>query len=193
MQLPWCEALVARFQTDTGIVVNITLKDAADALAQVAAEKAIPKHDVWYSGTGDPHLRAAEMGLIDEYRSALLPQLHDWALRQAEQAKERTVGVTPARSASATTARRWRTSTCRSRAAGPTSPGPSTRRAALGESVRVGDGYPTLATLVQVFGEERAFELMKAIHRNAGNYAHGDRCDTRRRARRDDDRRRDAA
>ena len=32
-------------------------------------------------------------------------------------------------------------------------------------------GYTTLATLVQVFGEERAFELMKAIHRNAGNYA----------------------
>ena len=32
-------------------------------------------------------------------------------------------------------------------------------------------GYLTLATLVQVLGEERAFELLLAIHRNGARYA----------------------
>jgi len=82
VSVPWCEALARGFRADTGIVVNITFKDSADALAHVAAEKDDPKHDVWYSGNGDSQLRAAETGLVDEYRSTLLPLLHDWALRQ---------------------------------------------------------------------------------------------------------------
>ena len=71
----------------------MTLKDAEASLAQLAAEKTSPKHDVWYAGTGDWHQQAADAGLTDEYRSPLLPQLHDWAVRQAEQSKWHAVGA----------------------------------------------------------------------------------------------------
>ena len=91
--LPWCEAIVNQFQKDTGIRIGMTQKSAGEAMAQVAAERANPKVDVWYTGSGDPHLQAAELGLTEEYRSPMLPQLHDWAIRQAEQSKYRTVGV----------------------------------------------------------------------------------------------------
>src|SRR4051812_33330731 len=67
--IPWCEALVAQFQKDTGIKVGMTQKGSGEAMAQVAAEKANPKYDLWYAGTGDPHLQAAELGLTDEYKS----------------------------------------------------------------------------------------------------------------------------
>ena len=54
--IPWCEALVAQFQKDSGIKVGMTQKGSGESMAQVAAEKANPKYDIWYAGTGDPHL-----------------------------------------------------------------------------------------------------------------------------------------
>jgi iron(III) transport system substrate-binding protein len=91
--VPWCEAIAAQFERDTGIKVAMSQRAAGEAMAQIAAEKANPKYDVWYAGSGDPHLQAAEQGLTDEYKSPLLPQLYDWAVKQAEQAKYRTVGL----------------------------------------------------------------------------------------------------
>ncbi len=49
--------------------------------------------DGGFGGTGDPHLQAAEMGLTLEYKSATLPQLHDWAQQQAQQSAYKTVGI----------------------------------------------------------------------------------------------------
>ena len=45
-------------------------------IAQLKAEAQNPKGDVWFGGTGDPHLQAAEQDLTLEYKSASLPQLH---------------------------------------------------------------------------------------------------------------------
>jgi len=87
VQLPWCEAVINAFQKETGIKAGMTQKSAGEAMAQIAAEKANPKIDVWYTGSGDPHLQAAELGLTEEYKSGMLGQLHDWAARQAEQSK----------------------------------------------------------------------------------------------------------
>ena len=66
-----------------------------------------PKTDIWFGGTGDLHLQAAEQGLTLEYKSPSLPQLHDWAQQQARQSGYRTVGIYRARSASATTPSCW--------------------------------------------------------------------------------------
>ncbi len=71
----------------------MTLKGSGESFAQIAAERANPKLDLWFGGTGDPHLQAAELGLLEEYRSPLLAQLQPWAQRQAEQSKYRTVGI----------------------------------------------------------------------------------------------------
>ena len=36
--IPWCEALVAQFQRDSGIKVGMTQKGSGESMAQVAAE-----------------------------------------------------------------------------------------------------------------------------------------------------------
>ena len=41
-----------------------------------------PKTDIWWGGTGDPFLQAAEQGLLAEYRPAYLHDLHSWSVRQ---------------------------------------------------------------------------------------------------------------
>ena len=93
VQAEWCSAVANEFQRETGIKVGMTLKGSGESMAQIAAEKANPKLDVWFGGTGDPHLQAAEQDLTLSYKSALLDQLHPWAKKQAEQSGYRTAGL----------------------------------------------------------------------------------------------------
>lgn len=79
VQAEWCSLAATTFEKETGIKVTMMLKGSGESLAQVAAEKANPKLDVWFGGTGDPHLQAAEQGLLEEYKSPMLPQLQPWA------------------------------------------------------------------------------------------------------------------
>jgi len=87
VQAEWCNMIQTVFTRSTGIKVNMSLKGSGEALAQLIAEKANPKTDVWFGGTGDPHLQAAEQDITLEYKSASLPQLHVWAQQQAAQSR----------------------------------------------------------------------------------------------------------
>src|ERR1700752_1821320 len=93
VQSEWCSLAATEFEKETGIKVGLTLKGSGESFAQIAAEKANPKLDVWFGGTGDPHLQAAEQGLLDEYKSPMLAQLQPWAQKQAEKSKDRNVGM----------------------------------------------------------------------------------------------------
>src|ERR1700675_2481447 len=93
VQAEWCSAVANEFQRETGIKVGLTLKGSGESMAQLAAEKANPKLDVWFGGTGDPHLQAAEQDLTLAYKSPMLEKLQPWAKKQAEQSGYRTVGL----------------------------------------------------------------------------------------------------
>src|SRR5689334_21345836 len=93
VQEEWCQLMVNEFQKATGITTSMTRKSSGETYAQVKAEAANPKGDIWWGGTGDPHLQAAEEGLTEPYKSPMLAQLQDWAVRQAEESKYRTVGI----------------------------------------------------------------------------------------------------
>jgi iron(III) transport system substrate-binding protein len=169
--IPWCEALVAQFQKDTGIKVGMTQKGSGESMAQVAAEKANPKYDLWYAGTGDPHLQAAELGLTDEYKSPLLPQLYDWAVRQAEQSKLKTVGIyTGALGIGYNTEllakKKLPEPKCWADLANPI----YRDEVQMANPNASGTAYSTLATFVQIFGEDKAFELLMGMHKNTNNY-----------------------
>ncbi|MDQ4062268.1 MAG: extracellular solute-binding protein, partial [Pseudomonadota bacterium] len=93
VQEEWCRAMVGAFERETGIKVSMTRKSSGEIYAQVKAEAANPRADIWWGGTGDPHMQAAEEGLTEEYKSAKMSELQDWAVRQWEQSKNRTVGI----------------------------------------------------------------------------------------------------
>ncbi|MGH7535672.1 MAG: substrate-binding domain-containing protein, partial [Gemmatimonadales bacterium] len=67
-QEEWCRAMVTAFERATGIKVSMTRKSSGENYAQIKAEAANPKGDIWWGGTGDPHLQAAEEGLTLEYK-----------------------------------------------------------------------------------------------------------------------------
>ncbi len=60
VQPEWCNLAATEFEKETGIKVAMTLKGSGESFAQISAEKANPKLDLWFGGTGDPHLQAAE-------------------------------------------------------------------------------------------------------------------------------------
>ncbi|MBI3080582.1 MAG: extracellular solute-binding protein [candidate division NC10 bacterium] len=74
----WVAAVAARFEKETGIKVNWIRASSNEMYARIEAEKANPKGDVWFGGTGDPHFDAAEKGLTEPYCSPRMPDLRDF-------------------------------------------------------------------------------------------------------------------
>ena len=56
VQAEWCNLMQTVYSRTTGVKVNMSLKGSGEALAQLIAERANPKTDVWFGGTGDPYL-----------------------------------------------------------------------------------------------------------------------------------------
>lgn len=171
VQEEWCRPMVAAFEKATGIKVLMTRKSSGEFYAQIKAEAANPKGDIWWGGTGDPHLQAAEEGLTDPYVSPRLSELQDWAVRQARAAQFRTVGIYAGAlgysyNEPELKKRKLPEPKCWSDLAKPI----------YKDEVQVanpnssGTSYTMLATMVQIMGEDKAFDFLKAMHKNVNQY-----------------------
>ena len=171
VQEEWCRPMVTAFEKATNIKVSMTRKSAGETYAQLKAEAANPKADIWWGGTGDPHLQAAEEGLTEPYKSPKLAELQPWAVKQAEASKYRTVGIY----AGALGYSYNTEELAKRKLAAPKCWADLTKAEYKGE-VQVanpnasGTSYNMLATLVQVMGEDKAFDYLKALHKNVNQY-----------------------
>jgi iron(III) transport system substrate-binding protein len=168
----WCQGMAVGFEKATGVKVAVVQKATGEMLAQVKAEKANPKGDVWWAGAADSYLQAAEEGLLETYQSPNLAQLHDWARRISEISKYQVAGVY-----GGILALGYNTELADKR----TLPVPRCWKDLLDPKLRgevmlgnpgtSGTAYLMLASLVQVFGEDEAFNYMKALNANVASYA----------------------
>jgi iron(III) transport system substrate-binding protein len=171
VQAEWCNMIGTVYARTTGTKVNISMKGSGEALAQLIAEKDNPKTDVWFGGTGDPHLQLAEQGLSEEYKSPSLGQLHGWAQQQAAQSKFRTVGIY-----SGPLGFGYNTELLKKKKmAVPKTWGDLLKPEYKGDiqvanPASSGTAYTMVATLVQLMGEDKAFEYMKGLHKNISQY-----------------------
>ena len=171
VQEEWCRPMVAVFEKTTGIKVSMTRKSSGEFYAQIKAEAANPKGDIWWGGTGDPHLQAAEENLTQAYKSPMLPQLQDWAVRQAEQSGYKTVGIY-----SGALGFSYNKPALEKKGIPPPKCWADLIKPAFKGEVQVADpnssgtSYTMLATMVQLMGEDKAFDYMKALHKNVNQY-----------------------
>ena len=171
VQVEWCNLVQTTFSRVAGVKVNIVQRSTGEALAQLNAERANPKTDLWFGGTGDPHLAAAAQGLTEEYRSPALPQLHAWAQRQAEQSGYRTVGIYLGPLGLAYNSELL----ARKKLAAPRSWADLLKPEFKGEVQMAnpsssGGAYTAVATLIQVMGEDKAWDYMARLHKNVSTY-----------------------
>ncbi|HEX7001937.1 MAG TPA: ABC transporter substrate-binding protein [Trueperaceae bacterium] len=164
--LAWCEALGPAFKEATGIDLEFIRLSSQDALARIRAEAANPVFDVWFGGTGDPHLVASREGLTEFYEPTVWGDLNQSLIDQVGGTyiplyagaigfvvNEDALGGLPLPES-------WEDLTDPQYKGLIAMPDPNSS----------GTAYTIIATLVQIFGEDRAFEILAGIHANVAQY-----------------------
>lgn len=166
-----CRAGVAAFERTTGTKVTMVRRGTGETYAQIRAEASNPRGDVWWGGPGDPHLQAAEEGLLEEYRSPKLAELHPWAVRLAELSKYRTAGTYLGALGIG-----YNTEVLKKKNIPEPKCWSDLLDARFKDEVQIADpnssgtAYVMLATIVQLMGEDKGFAYLKALHRNVNQY-----------------------
>ncbi len=167
----WCRAMTTEYQRQTGVRVQMVRMSAGEIYARLRAEKDNPQADIWWGGTGDPHLQAAEEGLTEAYRSPSLDKLRPWAKEQAERAKYRTVGIYLGALGFG-----YNTEEVRSHNLTPPACWADLIKPEFKGEVQMADpnssgtAWTALATFVQLMGEDEAFVYLKKLHANINEY-----------------------
>ncbi|MCX7384038.1 MAG: ABC transporter substrate-binding protein [Alphaproteobacteria bacterium] len=167
----WCRAMSTTFEKQTGVHVDMTRQSSGEIYARLRAEKANPRADIWWGGTGDPHLQAAEEGLTEEYKSPRLAEMNDWALKQAERGQFRTVGIYMGAlgygyNKEELARRKIAAPSCWADLVKPEYKG----EVQMADPNSSGTAYTAMATFVQLMGEEPAFVFLKKLHANINEY-----------------------
>lgn len=166
-----CRLGVDAFQKATGATVTMVRKSTGETFAQIKAEAANPRADVWWGGPGDSHFQAAEEGLLETYKSPRLAELHDWAVRHAEQSGFRTAGIYLGALGIG-----YNTKVLASRNLPEPKCWADLLDSKLRDEVQVSDpnssgtAYVMLASIVQLMGEDKGFAYLKSLHRNVNQY-----------------------
>lgn len=168
----WCQGMAVGFEKATGTKVSVVQKATGEMLAQIKAEKANPKGDVWWAGPADSYLQAAEDGLLEEYRSPNVALLYDWAQRITGVSKDRVAGVyggilALGYNTEIGNKRKLPVPRCWKDLTNPALKG----EVMFGNPNSSGTAYLMVASLVQIMGEDEAFRYMVDVNRNVTSYA----------------------
>ena len=155
------------FTADTGIDVNFVFLSSGPALSRIEAESNRPQADVWFGAPSENHVLAAERGLTQAYDSVNADALPE-NFRDADSywhgiyTNPLAVGV--------------RTDTLESRGVPvPTSWADLTDPVYAGllqmpSPQSSGTGYAVVMTLIELWGEEAAFEYLADLHPTIQTY-----------------------
>lgn len=168
VNLPWCEALGPAFKAATGIDLQFVRLSSGEALSRLRAEQANPTFDVWFGGTGDPHYEAFKDALTEFYKvkayKDLRPELKDAIGPTYIPLYQGLLGfgINPQvlKERDAPTPKCWKD------LANPAYKG----LIQVANPNTSGTAYTMIATLVTLFGEDEAYKLMTAFHRNVSEY-----------------------
>ncbi|MDZ4136827.1 MAG: ABC transporter substrate-binding protein, partial [Paracoccaceae bacterium] len=170
-QEEWCQIVARGFEEASGIDVDMTRKSSGETFAQIQAEASNPKGDIWWGGTGDPHLQAAEEDLTEAYISPMRDQLHPWALAQAASANDKTIGIYSGGLGFGYNTELLAKNNLPAPACWEDLTKPEYKgHVQIANPNSSGTAYTALATMVQLFGEDGGFDYMKRLHANVNQY-----------------------
>ncbi|WP_373766154.1 ABC transporter substrate-binding protein [Glaesserella sp.] len=167
-----CEQETQAFGKKYDVKVSFIRNGSGSTLAKVEAEKNNPQADVWYGGTFDPQSQAGEMGLLEAYQSPNLSQIiekfRDPAKVKGNYTSAIYMGILG-----------FGVNLDRLKKLGiekvPTSWEDLLDPRLAGE-IQIADpqssgtAYTAIATFVQLWGEEKAFDYFKKLHKNVSQY-----------------------
>ncbi|QLB21451.1 hypothetical protein A6B43_07915 [Vespertiliibacter pulmonis] len=168
----FCEQEIQTFGEKYDVKVSFIRNGSGSTFAKVEAEKDHPQADVWYGGTLDPQSQAGEMGLLQPYQSPnlikIIEKFRDPAKLKGNYTSAVYMGILG-----------FGVNLDRLKQLGiekvPTTWADLLDPRLAGE-IQIADpqssgtAYTTIATFVQLWGEDKAFEYFKKLHKNISQY-----------------------
>lgn len=166
-----CQAVADEFAKKYDVKVQMTRSGSGSTYAKILAEKDNPKGDVWYAGTLDPHSQAGVNGLLEAYKSPMLKEVGEMFRNPATSKQYHSTGVYAGvlgysvntkflAEKNLPMPRSWEDLT------NPIYKG----MIQVANPQSSGTAYTVLATMVQLHGEEKAFEYLAKLHKNINQY-----------------------
>ncbi len=167
-----CEKLARDFSQKYDVDTKFIRQSTGTILGKIKLEQQNPQADIWYGGTLEPHFQAADQGLLESYRSPfqkeILPRFQ-WLTEQRGEfssiiylmdlgigvntEKLAKLGIEPPQ--------------CFEDLLKPEYKG----QIQYPDPQVSGTGYSFITTLVQLWGEEKAFGYLKKLHKNVAQYS----------------------
>jgi iron(III) transport system substrate-binding protein len=164
---PLARAVFEAYEKDTGVRVEWVRLSTGEAVARMEAEKKNPQVDIWFGGVGLGHIEAKDKGLTTPYVSPnaknIPAKFKDkdgyWTgiyagalcfVSNVDRLKE--LGLEAPKS--------W---------ADALKPG-FKGHIQMANPASSGTAYNVIATVVQLWGEEKGFEYMRELHKNISQY-----------------------
>jgi len=171
VQEDWCQLMQTEFEKATGVRVSMTRKSYGETYAQIKAEKDNPRGDIWWGGTGDPHLQAAEENLTAAYESPRMKEMQDWSVQQWKTGKQRTVGIYAGAlgfgfNTELLAKKNLPEPKCWADLVKPEYKG----EVQVANPHSSGTSYTMVASLVQILGENGAFDYLRKLNTNVNQY-----------------------
>ncbi|MDP9501266.1 ABC transporter substrate-binding protein [Bisgaard Taxon 45] len=166
-----CEEVAQRFSQQYSIDAKFVRASTGVTLGKLKAEKNNPQADIWYGGTLEPHLQARDLGLLEKYRSPkqaeVLVQFKDLVHKYGDYTSfgymlvlGLGVNTTKLKELGLEAPKCWH-DLLDPRLKGEIQvPDPQSS----------GTGYAFIATLIQLWGEDKAFDFLKKLNNNISHY-----------------------
>ena len=166
-----CQTAVDLFAKKYDVKVDMTRTGSGSTYAKILAEKDNPKGDVWYAGTLDPHSQAGVNGLLETYKSPLLSEIGEMFQNPAANKAFQTTGVYAGVLGYSVNTKLL----AEDKLPMPQSWEDLTKPEYKGliqiaSPQSSGTAYTALATFVQLWGEDKAFDYLARLHKNIGQY-----------------------
>jgi len=171
MQGDWCQLAAETFGKKFDVKVSMTRNGSGSTYAKILAEKANPQGDVWYGGTLDPHSQAGVNGLLESYASPMLKEIGKDYQNPASSQKNHSTGIYVgilgySVNTDLIKKAKLEMPKCWSDLIKPEFKG----KIQVASPQSSGTAYTATATFVQLWGEEKAFDYFKKLHKNVAQY-----------------------
>ena len=167
-----CETTTKAFGDKYDVKTSFIRNGSGSTFAKVEAEKNNPQADVWFGGTFDPQAQAAELGLLHAYRSPNVDQIverfQDPAKTKGNYASAIYMGIL---GFGVNTERLKKLGInevpkCWKDLTDPCLKG----EIQIADPQSSGTAYTAIATFVQLWNEQQAFDYFKLLHPNISQY-----------------------
>ncbi|WP_118986463.1 ABC transporter substrate-binding protein [Photorhabdus sp. CRCIA-P01] len=166
-----CEAETRAFGEKYNVKTTFVRNGSGSTLAKIEAEKRNPQADVWYGGTLDPQSQAGEMDLLEPYKSPnlaqIMPRFRDPAKRKGNYSSAVYVGILGyGVNTERLKEKNLPIPTCWKDLTKPIYKG----EIQIADPQSSGTAYTALATFVQLWGKDQAFDYLKKLNVNISQY-----------------------